>query len=88
MPVVSVFLGITVRMYFGDHPPPHIHASYQGFEALLDVRTANLIAGDMPRRPLDLVREWIELRRTDILKNWKRAEALEPLERIAGLDAD
>ena len=51
MPIVSVFLGLTVRMYFGDHPPPHIHASYQGFEALVRVDNGEIIAGDLPKRP-------------------------------------
>jgi len=58
------------------------------FDALMDVRDGAVIAGDLPRRPLALVREWLALRRSDILENWKRAEALQPLERIPGLDAD
>ena len=64
MPIVPTFLGITIRMYFGDHAPPHFHVAYQGFEAL--VRISELA----------------------ILENWQRASALEPLERIPGLDAD
>jgi hypothetical protein len=88
MPIISVFLGLTIRMYFGDHPPPHIHVSYQGFEALVRVDDGTLIAGDLPRRPLKLLREWLDLHRDDIVRNWKRAERMEPLERIRGLDAD
>jgi hypothetical protein len=26
MPTISQFYGITIRMYFDDHPPPHFHA--------------------------------------------------------------
>lgn len=73
-------------MYFGDHPPPHIHVHYSGFEALIDIKTRKVIDGDLPRRVRKLVVEWIDLREYDIYENWKRAEALEPLERIAGLD--
>jgi hypothetical protein len=25
MPIISSFFGIYVRMYFDDHPPPHVH---------------------------------------------------------------
>jgi hypothetical protein len=28
MPTISQFYGITIRMYFDDHPPPHFHAYY------------------------------------------------------------
>ena len=33
MPEISRFYGIVIRMYFGDHHPPHIHAEYAGQEA-------------------------------------------------------
>ncbi|MFK0570419.1 DUF4160 domain-containing protein [Endozoicomonas sp.] len=35
MPVISSFFGIYIRMYHADHAPPHIHAAYQGHEALI-----------------------------------------------------
>jgi len=40
VPILSVFFGIIVRMWHDDHPPPHIHVEYQGFEALVNIRTA------------------------------------------------
>ena len=36
MPVLSIFFGIIVRMWHDDHPPPHVHVEYQGYEALVD----------------------------------------------------
>lgn len=37
MPVISMFLGIIIRMFNnGEHNPPHFHASYQGYEAVFD----------------------------------------------------
>lgn len=88
MPIISQFLGITVRMYFGDHPPPHIHVVYSGFEALVDIRSGDVIRGSLPRRVERLIQEWIEKRTAELEANWSRAEALEPLERIGGLDDD
>ena len=38
MPVISIFLGIKIMMYYDDHNPPHFHASYAGFDALIDIR--------------------------------------------------
>jgi hypothetical protein len=36
MPMIAIFYGITIQMYWRDHAPPHIHAMYQGFEAHRD----------------------------------------------------
>ena len=88
MPTISLFFGITIRMYFGDHPPPHVHAAYQGFEALIDIETRAISDGRLPRRVHRLVTEWIEINEAAILENGQRAQALEPLERIPGLDND
>jgi uncharacterized protein DUF4160 len=38
MPEISRFFGIIVRMYYDDHPPPHIHVEYEGRKAKLDFR--------------------------------------------------
>lgn len=37
MPVLSMFYGIIIRMYFDDHNPPHFHAEYQGYKAQFDM---------------------------------------------------
>jgi len=29
MPEISRFFGITIKMFFGDHVPPHFHAEYE-----------------------------------------------------------
>ena len=75
-------------MYFADHPPPHIHVVYAGFEALVDIRSGAIIRGSLPRRVERLVCEWVEKRSAALNENWARAEALEPVERIGGLDDD
>jgi hypothetical protein len=43
-------------MYFGDHVPPHFHALYAEFEALIDIQTFEVIRGDLPTRAMALVR--------------------------------
>jgi hypothetical protein len=46
MPEISRFFGIIVRMYYDDHPPPHIHAEYQGNKAKIDFG-GNVLLGDL-----------------------------------------
>lgn len=32
MPVISMFFGIVIKMFYNEHNPPHFHAEYQGNE--------------------------------------------------------
>jgi hypothetical protein len=58
VPIISSFFGITIRMYHDDHPPPHIHAEYQGYEAFVSIDTGDVLEGQLPRRAAAIVREW------------------------------
>lgn len=75
-------------MYFADHGPPHIHVEYQGQEALIDIGTGALLAGQLPIRALALVRQWRVDHATELAQNWSRAQSLQPLMRIPGADND
>lgn len=88
MPVVSIFFGIVIRMYHDDHPPPHFHASYQGFEAFVAIETGLVVAGKLPKRVSRIVRRWSLDHREELMANWARGEALLPMEMIAGADVD
>jgi hypothetical protein len=59
MPIVSIFYGITVSMYFGDHPPPNIHVDYHSHEALVRIADGETIRGRLPPVARRLVREWV-----------------------------
>jgi Domain of unknown function (DUF4160) len=88
MPVVSIFFGIVIRMYFDDHPPPHFHAAYQGFEAFVRIEDGEVIHGKLPSKAARIVRQWALDHRDELMANWARGEALLPMEMIVGADAD
>jgi hypothetical protein len=71
LPTISRFYGIVIRMYFGDHVPPHLHAVYAEFEAVFDIRASAIIEGKLPDRATGLVLEWIELHRTELMEDWE-----------------
>ncbi len=55
MPTISVFYGITIKMYnSGEHNPPHFHAVYQGEESSFDMN-GDLIKGKMPKNNANLL---------------------------------
>lgn len=57
MPILSIFFGIIVHMWHDDHPPSHVHVEYQGFEALMDIRTGDVTEGRLPNKAPAIVKE-------------------------------
>jgi hypothetical protein len=70
MPTISRFYGILIQMYFADHAPPHFHARYAEFEVVIDIRTLETLEGQLPRRAMELVREWAQLYRAELMEDW------------------
>lgn len=78
MPIISMFYGIIIRMYFLEtqhHGVPHIHARYAEFEASVRIDDGEVLAGELPRKQLRLVQAWVELHRDELLANWELAVA-------------
>jgi hypothetical protein len=88
MPTIAWFYGIAIQMFYNDHNPPHLHARYGRAKALVRLSDGEIIAGELPLTAQRLVREWTLARRAELEENWWRARAQQPLERIAGPDAD
>ena len=70
MPTISTFYGILIQMFWNDHAPPHFHALYAEYEALIDIRTLETLEGNLPRRALALVLEWAQTHRTELIEDW------------------
>ena len=86
MPEISRFYGIVVRMYFDEHPPPHFHALYGEYEALININTLAIISGKLPGRALGLVMEWASLHQAELSELWERARRSESLGKIEPLE--
>ena len=86
MPVVSVFYGMTVRIYVPDHDPPHVHVRYGEFSAVISIATGEVMRGGLPKRSLKLFEEWRELHLDELLEAFARAKKMGIPGRIAPLD--
>lgn len=76
MPVISMFYGIVIRMYFMDnkqHSQPHIHVEYGDHSAVFALMDGQLLAGEIPSRQTKLVQAWIELRQEELMADWRLA---------------
>lgn len=76
MPVISMFYGIIIRMFYFDnkeHKTPHIHVEYAEYEAVLEIPFGNIITGKFPGDKLKLVLAWIEIHKDELMADWKLA---------------
>jgi uncharacterized protein DUF4160 len=86
MPTIAYFLGISVRMFFNDHDPPHFHVRYQGHRARVRISDGEVIGGRLPLTVARLLTEWTALRQEALMRNWRAARSDGQLERIGGLE--
>ena len=84
MPVISRFYGMIIKMYFlgAEHNPPHIHVVYGEYIGVIDIRTQQMLEGDLPRKALSMIKEWTALNQAALLEMWSTQEfkTLPPLE--------
>lgn len=68
-----MFYGIIIRMYYTpkEHPPPHIYVYYAEFKATVDIRSCELLQGDLPTKQSRLVLAWVELHQEELMADWK-----------------
>ncbi|HXA15468.1 MAG TPA: DUF4160 domain-containing protein [Thermoanaerobaculia bacterium] len=85
MPTISIFYGVVIQMFAGDHPPPHFHVMYAEHEALIDLRHLRLMRGSLPRRAMALVLEWASEHRDELMEDWELCQRMQPPKRIAPL---
>jgi len=87
MPTISRFYGIVILMYFkNEHNPPHFHVKYNEYLASFSILDLRMLDGKLPSRVKNMVLEWADLHRDELMKNWNRLqttgefEPIEPLE--------
>jgi hypothetical protein len=76
MPVISMFYGIIVSLYFVDnkrHNLPHIHVKFQDQEAVLSISDGELLEGSLPPGKMRLVSAWMEIHRDELMADWELA---------------
>ena len=76
MPVISMFYGIIIHLYFRDdrqHKRPHIHVTYQEAEAVIALPDGDILEGSLPGNKMKLVQAWIEIHRDELVADWELA---------------
>ncbi len=82
MPQISRFFGIIIYMFFDDHNPPHFHAHYADYKAVIGINDFALLEGKMPAKTLGLIVEWAVIHQKELQKNWELMEKDLPMKKI------
>lgn len=84
MPEIARFYGIVIKMFFKpkEHKPSHIHALYGEYLGEFNIRTMEMIQGDLPKKAQDLVKEWLSAHQNELQAMWdsQQISKLPPLE--------
>ncbi len=84
MPEVCRFYGIIIYMYVSEHNPPHFHVWYDDFKATVTIQDG-IVTGSLPRRVLNMVFEWLDLHKEELLHNWELLQSFETPNKIQPL---
>lgn len=73
MPEISRFYGIIIKMFFKpkEHEPSHIHALYGEYVGCFNIKTMEMIEGDLPRKAQELVVEWLTQHQSELQEMWE-----------------
>ncbi len=85
MPVLSMFYGIIVLMYYFDnkkHHQPHIHVQYSDEEAVISIPDGIVLEGTLRTAKLKLVQAWIEIHQEELMADWRLAVNGQPIFKI------
>ncbi len=72
MPEIARFYGIVIKMFFKpkEHEPSHIHALYGEYMGEFNIRTMEMIQGDLPKKAQELVTEWLASNQDALQEMW------------------
>jgi len=76
MPVISMFYGLIVRMYYFDekkHKSAHIHVQYGEQHVVISIPEGKVLDGELKQNKLKLVLAWIEIHQEELMANWQLA---------------
>jgi hypothetical protein len=72
MPTIKIIDSVKIDLYSKEHPPPHFHAIYADFEALITIRNFEMYAGRLPKPQLIKVINWAKDNQEMLFDNFKR----------------
>ena len=73
MPEISRFFGIIIAMFGDDHDPPHFRVRYGDYRCTFTIHKG-VVKGQLPRKALKKVFEWMDEHQDELMANWARLQ--------------
>jgi Domain of unknown function (DUF4160) len=70
MPTISAFYGILIQMFLEGPRAAALSCALRGVEAVVDIRTLEIVDGSLPRRAMALMLEWAQEHRAELMEDW------------------
>ena len=86
--LVDAYRGHFFPVLFAGVPRSFYLCSSQGtspYEATIDIAT-DTVKGQLPRRALNMVYEWLDQHKDELMANWAKMENSEPFDKIKPLE--
>lgn len=69
---ISSFYGILIFLSYAEGANPHFHAWYGEYKATIDINEM-VVRGSMPIRAVNLIQEWMQEHRAELMQAWEKA---------------
>ena len=85
MPIICMFRGIKIYIYWREHMPAHFHAFYGDNEVLVSIEELEVLEGTIPSKQLKMLLGWAAFHQDELRENWELAKnkqelfSIEPL---------
>jgi hypothetical protein len=71
VPTFAIVEGVLIRFYAEDHPPPHFHAKFAEYEAVIGIHDLAVRQGELPRAKLRAVLKWASEHQFELARAWR-----------------
>jgi hypothetical protein len=80
--LVGDLSGTKIYIHPFDHAPPHVHVYRAEYEAMVNMRSLQIMEGAIPRKAYRPLMEWMDRNSNELLERWNLAQEGEPIEPI------
>ncbi len=72
MPTFYIVDGVKIELFFDDHNPPHFHAVFAEYDALIEISTSKILKGDLPKNKQKLILKWAYKNKQTLIAIWNK----------------